>query len=256
MSIEVVIFIIASLAYIFFWVIPSEKHDREEKKRKNRAKEKRREIQNDKRSKAIKLIEKDFDSEVNDIFNSYTEKIKNAYRTYVKEDPFGEKDYKNFLKELDKFVYQKSLIWKQVEKLGYNVPFENYHKSMIKNLEEILDQESKDISYDDDMDPYEYEELCASLLRKSGWDAKVTKSSGDQGVDVLATKKKIKLIIQCKRFSKPVGNKAVQEVVAGIQYYSGTKGVVVAPNGFTTSAKQLANANNVLLIHHSEIKTL
>ena len=64
------------------------------------------------------------------------------------------------------------------------------------------------------------------------------------------------ICIQCKRYSQPVGNKAVQEAVAGMKYYEATEGVVIAPNGFTNSAKNLAKANNIKLIHHNEINSL
>ena len=60
----------------------------------------------------------------------------------------------------------------------------------------------------------------------------------------------------CKRCFKPVGNKAVQEVVAGLQFYEADVGVVIAPNRFTKSAIKLSEANNIRLIHHEEIKNL
>jgi restriction system protein len=64
------------------------------------------------------------------------------------------------------------------------------------------------------------------------------------------------LVAQCKKYSKPVGNKAVQEVVAGMKYYGANKGAVISTSGFTPSARKLASANNIALIHHSEIKNL
>ena len=91
---------------------------------------------------------------------------------------------------------------------------------------------------------------------KNKWDAEATQGSSDQGVDVIAKKDTRTLVAQCKRFIKPVGNKAVQEIVAGMKYYEATEGVVIAPNGFTNSAKNLAEANNIKLIHHSEINDL
>ena len=52
------------------------------------------------------------------------------------------------------------------------------------------------------------------------------------------------------------GVKAVQEVVAGIKFYDASIGIVIAPNGFTKSANALAEANDIKLIHHSEIKNI
>ena len=39
-------------------------------------------------------------------------------------------------------------------------------------------------------------------------------------------------------------------------YYGANIGVVISNAGFTNSAKKLAEANGIKLIHHSEIKNL
>ena len=63
-------------------------------------------------------------------------------------------------------------------------------------------------------DDFEY--FCADILRGNGFkNVEVTKASGDHGIDVLAKKDGVKYAIQCKRYSKPVGNKAVQEAYSG-----------------------------------------
>ena len=103
------------------------------------------------------------------------------------------------------------------------------------------------------MDPYEYERFCSNEFIKHGWESKATQGTADQGIDVLASRNKKTLAVQCKKYAKPVGNKAVQEVVAGKTHYKADHAMVIAPNGFTNSAKKLAESNNVMLIHHSEI---
>lgn len=102
-------------------------------------------------------------------------------------------------------------------------------------------------------DPIEYELFCADILRSTGWQVSPTKTSGDQGADLIAIKSKRVLLIQCKLYTKPVGNKAVQEVVSALKYYGGNEGAVVTNSEFTTSAKRLANANCIKLIHDSEL---
>jgi restriction system protein len=104
-----------------------------------------------------------------------------------------------------------------------------------------------------DMTPQEFERYCASVLRERKWDARVTQASGDQGVDIVADKRGLRIVIQCKKYSKPVGNRAVQEIVAGIAHRDAQRGVVVATNGYTSSAKKLAASNEVLLLHHTEL---
>lgn len=88
---------------------------------------------------------------------------------------------------------------------------------------------------------YQFEQTCAKILQSKGYfDIEVTKSSGDQGVDIIASKGLVKYAVQCKYYSSPVGNKAVQEVYAGAKYYDCSNCIVMTNSTFTKSAKELA----------------
>ncbi|MBR5479800.1 MAG: restriction endonuclease [Clostridia bacterium] len=105
-----------------------------------------------------------------------------------------------------------------------------------------------DVSWVDCMDGHEFEYFCAELLQKNGfYDVSVTKGSGDQGVDVLATKGGIKYAIQCKNYFSSLGNTPIQEVNAGKIFYNCHVGVVMTNSYFTQGAIELAKATNVLL---------
>ncbi|MGM3181538.1 restriction endonuclease [Dickeya oryzae] len=110
--------------------------------------------------------------------------------------------------------------------------------------------------YNDSMNGIEFEDYCRSILKDNGWDVSETKRSGDQGVDLIARKNGFSVGIQCKKYSKPVGNAAVQEVKSGIGYYELDYGVVVSNNEFTSGAKDLALANNIHLIHYYNLPNL
>lgn len=100
----------------------------------------------------------------------------------------------------------------------------------------------------DGMDGHEFEYFCADLLRDNGFaEVRVTKGSGDQGVDVLATKDGIKYAIQCKNYASALGNTPVQEVNAGKTFYNCHVGVVMTNSTFTVGAKDLARVTGVLL---------
>jgi hypothetical protein len=71
--------------------------------------------------------------------------------------------------------------------------------------------------------------------------------SGDQGVDVIATRGSERIAVQCKNYAKPVGNRPVQEVYAGAQHHRCTAAWVVAPEGFTKGAVDLARSVAVSL---------
>lgn len=102
--------------------------------------------------------------------------------------------------------------------------------------------------YIDGMTGEEFEMFVAGILKQIGFrNIRFTKVSGDQGVDIIAEKEFVRYAIQCKRYSEPVGNKAVQEVISGKIYYDCHVGAVVTNNYFTESAKQLAEKAKIFL---------
>ena len=100
----------------------------------------------------------------------------------------------------------------------------------------------------DTMDGFDFEYYCADLLAADGFvDVKVTRSSGDYGVDILAEKDGVTYAIQCKRYSGLVGIKAVQEAYAGRDYYDRMVGAVLTNQYFTKPAVQAARKLKILL---------
>ncbi|WP_240810568.1 restriction endonuclease [Formicincola oecophyllae] len=112
------------------------------------------------------------------------------------------------------------------------------------------------LTYSPDMDPLAYEDYCAALLAHEGWQVEMTPLSGDQGADVIASCNGVKLVVQCKLYSKPVGNKAVQEVVAARQFHQAQMAVVASNARYTRSARELAAGTGVLLLHHAQLPAL
>ena len=105
-------------------------------------------------------------------------------------------------------------------------------------------------------DPLAFEHRCADILNARGWDARTVGGSGDQGADVVATANGRTLIVQCKRWSKPIGNKAVQEVAAARAYYRADLAAVVGTAPFTASAYDLADATDVMLLDEAGLAAL
>jgi len=106
------------------------------------------------------------------------------------------------------------------------------------------------------MHPSDYERFVAGLLTSLGWAANVSGKTGDQGVDVLANKGRVRLVVQCKLFSGSVGNAAVQEAISGRAWASATHCIVVSNAKFTRSAEYLAAKAGVLLLHHDQLTNL
>ena len=98
------------------------------------------------------------------------------------------------------------------------------------------------------MNGHKFEYKCARMLRRKGFHhVEVTKKSGDQGVDIIAYKHFSKYAVQCKYYSYPVGNKAVQEVYAGGKYYDCDRCIVMTNGTFTKAAISAANKLDVKL---------
>lgn len=112
---------------------------------------------------------------------------------------------------------------------------------------EISKPPKYNIAQIDLMDSAQFEDFIAEIFNSLGYQTKRTKLSGDQGVDVIANKGDKIIAIQAKHYNQAVGNHAIMEVVAGAKIYNAALCYVVTNNYFTRSAKELANANNVIL---------
>jgi restriction system protein len=99
----------------------------------------------------------------------------------------------------------------------------------------------------------EFERFMADLLRQKGYQVEETPLSGDQGVDlVLPDLDGERVVIQLKRWTGPVENKAVQATFAGMAHYQADEGWVITTSTFTKSARELARSTSVRLIDRDE----
>lgn len=128
----------------------------------------------------------------------------------------------------------------------------NIDRYLTANADELRDP----ISDKRPEDGIEYERFCAQKLEAAGWHTQVTKASSDQGCDVIVQKDGVRAVVQCKRYGKPVGNSAVQEIYGALNYYGASHAVVVTNSTYTPGAKSLAQSNGVILIHDSQIEAL
>lgn len=108
----------------------------------------------------------------------------------------------------------------------------------------------------DGMTGREFELFMADIFRAAGYKSEVVGSSGDQGVDILLEGRDRRIAVQCKKYAKPVGNKAIQEVFAGAKYHGADEAWVVASNGYTRGARQLAERVGVILFDRDGISEL
>jgi restriction system protein len=99
----------------------------------------------------------------------------------------------------------------------------------------------------DRMDGRTFETFLATVFRRLEYSVEITRRQGDYGADLVVVRNATRTAVQAKRWSKPVGVKAIQEVVAARGYYGCDDALVVTNRGFTRPARQLARANKVQL---------
>ncbi len=137
-------------------------------------------------------------------------------------------------------------------------------ESMTKMKKELENQLLKrenffietELKYIDTLSGLEFESYCCDLLQKAGYVATVTKASQDSGGDIIANKDNESYIIQCKNYSEPVGNKAIQEVYAAKGIYNCNNAIVMTNSDFTAQARKEATILKIILWDRMYLKTL
>lgn len=101
----------------------------------------------------------------------------------------------------------------------------------------------------------EFEEFVADFLQAQGYVVQTTTASGDQGVDLLVKMpdSESTIAVQIKRYSRPLGNKPVQEAFAGMVHYKAVEAWVLTNSSFTPGAHGLALSTAVKLIGGDEL---
>lgn len=122
-------------------------------------------------------------------------------------------------------------------------------KNLEKNPELKLSIDDVDL-----MTGKDFEAFICMLYQKMGYVAHVTQATRDQGLDVIAEKNNKRIGVQAKCYGSVVGNSAIQEAVAGKNYYNCERVAVITNNYFTKAAVELAKVNNVVLWDRNILK--
>ena len=213
-----------------------------DKLNKARAEKQRRQEKND-----------NYNNKVHELVEPYLNTLAKKYHHLKKQDDYGNLDFSDYVDELNYF-FDKMILGRWYFEEGDRA---NVVRAIIDLVGKFdLEQSEKLplLSTDvETLDPIEFEHYCSDLLEATGWTSRVTKSSGDQGIDIIASFGNIKAVFQCKKYSNPVGNSSVQEILAGKAFEGAHLAVVVTNSTFTPAAKKLANVTNVFLLHHTEL---
>jgi restriction system protein len=175
----------------------------------------------------------------------------------VRPDAYGKPRLDKWEKEIDYFIdhhIQPSL--RPSEQDALDLIYDEVAGVIRDRVEAAIQSQPVFHTFSDDMTAAEFEIFCAEELRRSGWDAGVTMQGRDQGVDVIGEKDGRRVVLQCKLYARPVGNKSVQEAAAARAHEQADFGIVVSNNRYTAAAEELAATNGVLLLHYRDLQKL
>ena len=103
----------------------------------------------------------------------------------------------------------------------------------------------------------QFEKCLEKILHKLGFEnIERTPLSGDFGADLVANRNDKLFTIQAKRYNRPVGNKAVQEVFSSMPIYQADSCMVISNQGFTLAAKKQALVCKCALFGKIELERL
>lgn len=169
-------------------------------------------------------------------------------------DAYGISDESRWWPELARFV--EHIIYNPLPP-NLQRHFDPQRREILGTLDAYIAKLNKENAaiqaFSQSMTPSDFEQFCASELKRAGWATRLTKGSGDQGVDVIAERQGVILVVQCKLYSKTVGNKAVMEVTAGRDHERAHYAAVCSNQSYSSHAKELARTNGVFLLHYSEL---
>ncbi|HSL30840.1 MAG TPA: restriction endonuclease [Anaerolineales bacterium] len=103
----------------------------------------------------------------------------------------------------------------------------------------------------------ELEKLAEQVYKKLGYRVQHVGQTGDHGIDVLLVNpNNQKEIVQCKQWSKPVGEAALRDLYGAMMHDSAIRGWIWAPRGFSGPARAWARGKPIVLVDDAEINRL
>jgi hypothetical protein len=112
----------------------------------------------------------------------------------------------------------------------------------------------------DSIDGHEFEDLVDNLIKRMGFITDERKPSADGGIDIKAINEnpilRGKYIIQCKRYSKPIGVSTIRELFGVVTSEKANKGILITNSTFTQSSKEFAYEKPIELIDGANLVEL
>ena len=141
------------------------------------------------------------------------------------------------------YLNQTPWYWKKIDSL-YTTKSDNDRVSQNDKSESISSRWARIKTGED------FEKFILWRLKSKNIVCDQIGGAGDQGVDIVVYGGDHQVAIQCKFYSHPVDNSAVQQVFAGMKYHGCTKALVISNAEYTPGAMDLAEKTEVKLCNY------
>lgn len=103
----------------------------------------------------------------------------------------------------------------------------------------------------------DFERLVGEAFRRRGYDVTRSEPGPDGGVDLIATKGRERVLVQCKHWrARRVGVKVVRELYGVVVAKHASAGYVVTSGVFTEEAREFAQGSSIELIDGNRLSSL
>jgi HJR/Mrr/RecB family endonuclease len=105
-----------------------------------------------------------------------------------------------------------------------------------------------------------FQEKCLQVIEAMGFKARMRQITADSGIDIVAVSSQPLIagtyIIQCKNWSKPVGEPVLRDLYGVVASELANKGILIATSGFTKAAQDFAKGKQLELIDGEQLDQL
>jgi HJR/Mrr/RecB family endonuclease len=104
------------------------------------------------------------------------------------------------------------------------------------------------------MEARQFEFEIANLFRLKGYTSFATRATSDDGIDVFASNNDERVIIQCKRWTRPVGRDKIDELAGVMNRYGVDRAILATTSTFSEDGKRAAYKNKIELWDFYQIR--
>lgn len=114
-------------------------------------------------------------------------------------------------------------------------------------------QKLNSLEYWTNLSGHEFEDACASVFRKMGYEATVSKAGGDGGIDIVLVRGEERIAVQCKAHKNPVSPSVARDLFGTMLHFGYEKGMLISTNGFTSGVYDFVKNKPITLYTLNDI---